>query len=78
MDDKSQKDFLQASGYRTMRKRILCSCNMREFLQLIESKITVDELGRTDEKALVEGFIREFNEEIADVSIKCFYRFLLM
>jgi len=49
MDDKEQKAFLVASGYRTMRKRIICSCNMKEFLELIESKVKVDENGNSNE-----------------------------
>jgi hypothetical protein len=49
MDDKQQKEFLNASGYRTMRKRILCSTSMKEFLQLMESVVTVDENGNSDE-----------------------------
>jgi len=32
MNEVEQKEFLQASGYRTMRKKILCSTNMKEFL----------------------------------------------
>jgi len=36
MDDKQQKEFLGASGYRTMRKRMLCSSSMKEFLYLVE------------------------------------------
>ncbi|CDW85068.1 UNKNOWN [Stylonychia lemnae] len=66
MDENQQKEFLSASGYRTMRKRILCSCNMKEFLELIESKIVVDENGISNEAQLIDGFIHEYNEEIDD------------
>eukprot|EP00347_Sterkiella_histriomuscorum_P001424 403372090 len=66
LDDKEQKAFLAASGYRTMRKRILCSCNMREFLQLIESKVTIDENSISNERQFVDDFISEYNEEIQD------------
>ena len=53
MDDKEQKDFLALTGYRTMRKRMMCSCNLKDFLQLIETKIFVKEDGSTDEEELV-------------------------
>lgn len=49
LDDKSQKEFLAASGYRTMRKKILCSCSMKEFLQFMEDRVIVDEQGNSDE-----------------------------
>lgn len=39
MDDKDQKAFLDASGYRTIRKKMLCSCSIKAFYELIESKI---------------------------------------
>ena len=70
MDDKARKDFLAASNYRTMRKRMLCSTSMKEFLQLMES-----EMGE-DEHAFVADFVRAFEEEIVDVRRK-FYLFSL-
>lgn len=72
MDEKGSKEFLAASGYRTTRKRILCSCNWREFLQLIESKVKVlnEETRETNERELIDGFVKEYNEEIVDVKFK--------
>lgn len=72
LDDKAQKDFLAASGYRTMRKRILCSCSMKEFLQFMEERVSVDEHGNSDEEQLVQGFIQGFEEEIVDVKFNIF------
>ena len=42
MDEKESSEFLKLSGYMTMRKRMLCSCTMKEFLELLENKITVN------------------------------------
>jgi hypothetical protein len=39
MDDKEQKEFLRASGYSTIRKQMLCSCNLKSLYELIESKL---------------------------------------
>jgi len=39
MGDKEQKEFLQNSGYRTIRKQMLCSCNLKTFYEYIESKL---------------------------------------
>jgi hypothetical protein len=39
MDDKEQKEFLRASDYKTIRKQMLCSCNLKTLYELIESKL---------------------------------------
>lgn len=53
MDDKERKDFLGASGYMTMRKRMLSSCSLKEFYQLMEKKVRIKEDGTTDELEFV-------------------------
>ena len=63
MSEKDSKDFLQASGYRTFRKRMTCSCTLRELYELLESK--VDESGQAEE--LVDGFLQSLEEELPDV-----------
>ena len=42
MDEKEQKKFFEDSGYMTMRKRMLCSLYMKEFFELLESKVEID------------------------------------
>ena len=39
MDDKEQKEFLRSSEYTTIRKQMLCSCNLKTLYELIESKL---------------------------------------
>ena len=39
MEDKEQKEFLRASGYSTIRKQMLCSCNLKSLYELIERKL---------------------------------------
>jgi hypothetical protein len=42
MDDAEQKTFLSNSGYRTIRKKMLCSFTLKTFYDIIESKIYRD------------------------------------
>ena len=51
-----------------MRKKILCSCSLKEFLTLMESKISVKENGESDEREIVRGFLDTLNEELPDVT----------
>jgi hypothetical protein len=64
---------LNDSGYRTIRKKMLCSCTLRQFYELIESKlpstigpkegtITV----KTDAEFLDE-FVSILHDELKDV-----------
>lgn len=39
MEDKEQKEFLRSSDYRTIRKQMLCSCNLKTLYEVIESKL---------------------------------------
>lgn len=52
MDDKEKNAFLGASGYRTWRKKMLCSCSLKAFYELMESKISFEE-GASSEEAFV-------------------------
>lgn len=68
IDEARGKEILAASGYRTSRKRMLCSFNMKEFLQIMEGVLKFDENGVSDERELVEGFIAAYEDEFPDVS----------
>ena len=69
MDNKEAVEFLKASGYITMRKKMTCSCTLKEFLQLIESKVSTDPTtGTSDELKFVNDFLRVLDEEMVDVS----------
>ena len=67
-DEKEQKAFLSQSGYRTIRKRMLCSCTLKTFFELLESK-----LPNEDHMAFATEFIRLVDDELVDVSmsLKC-------
>jgi hypothetical protein len=66
IDQARAKEFLNASGYRTMRKKMLCSCNIKEFLQFLESFIKEEDFAN-DEKTFVDVFIQTFEDELPDV-----------
>ena len=69
MEDKEKLDFLKASGYITMSRKMSCSCTLKEFLQLIEKKVATDPVtGESDELKFVNNFLRVLDEEAADVS----------
>ncbi len=70
MDEKEKNAFLAASGYRTWRKKMLCSCSLKAFYELLESKITYGESG-SDEEAIISEFLATLEDELPDV------RFLL-
>lgn len=82
MDDKEQKKFLEDSGYRTVRKQMLCSCTMRTFFDLLESKLPSTLKANTQvkegeapkktwesDKAFLDEFIDTLNDELKDVMI---------
>jgi hypothetical protein len=48
---------------------MLCSCNMKEFLELMDSKVVIDSDGKSDEDQFVSEFISILNEEIPGVII---------
>ena len=54
MTDEQQKKFLSDSGYRTVRKRMLCSCSFKTFLELLATKLTSPE----EELSFAEEFLR--------------------
>jgi len=64
MEDKERKDFLAASGYMTMRRRILSSCSLKEFYQLMEKKVNVKEDGTSDELEFVQLFLMNLDREL--------------
>ena len=68
IDEARAKEILAASGYRTSRKRMLCSFNMKEFISIMESVLRFDENGKSDEQELIDGFILAFEDEYPDVS----------
>jgi hypothetical protein len=49
---------------------MLCSCTLKEFLELIESKIKYDDkTGQSDELKFVNDFLFKLEEELPDVKI---------
>lgn len=70
MEDKEKLDFLKASGYITMGKKMSCSCTLKEFLQLIEKKVKTDPVtGESDELKFINDFLTVLDEEAADVRL---------
>ena len=68
MDTKEATDFLKSSGYISMRKQMTSSCTLKEFLELIESKVSTDPVtGASDELKFVNEFLRLLDEEVVDV-----------
>jgi hypothetical protein len=68
MNEEDGKNFLKTSGYMSLRKRMLTSCSMKEFLQLIESKVQANPDGKgTDELQFVDNFLKVLEEEIPGV-----------
>ena len=57
MTNESQKEFLDKSGLKTMRNRLLTSCSLKEFLELMESKVEYDQGGSSDELRFVSEFL---------------------
>ena len=52
----------------TMRKKMMCSCYLSEFLELIESKIEIDPVtNSSNELTFVDAFLRVLEEEVVDV-----------
>jgi hypothetical protein len=60
-DEVEQKAFLSSSGYRTIRKRMLCSCTLNTFFEVVESKIS------DDQEAFAAEFLRILDDELVDV-----------
>lgn len=63
------KTFLRASGYQTLRKQICCSFSMREFSELVDSKVPIDSDGKCDEDLFVKQLLDAINEELPLVRI---------
>ena len=70
LKEKERKQFLEQSGYRKARNKMMNSMSMREYLELIEVKFS--EESNTEpakEIALVDKFIRLIEESKTSVSI---------
>ena len=81
LDDEQSKKFLADSGYRTVRKQMLCSCNLRTFYEFLETflpsagvqpKIKTEDqpvkFYKSDDDFL-EDFLAIFQDELKDVSV---------
>lgn len=63
MDTETQRALLEKSGSTTLQQKLLHSISMKEFLQLIESKVEFNKDGSSDELRLVNEFLRAFEQE---------------
>ena len=64
-DEKEQKAFLNNGGYRTIRKKMLCSCTLKSFFDLIESKLDTTQM---EEATFTQDFLATLDDELKDVS----------
>lgn len=68
MTDEEAKNYLKTSGYMTIRKRMLASCSLKEFLQLMETKVHPNQdMPGSDELEFVDEFLKILEEELPDV-----------
>lgn len=68
MTDEEAKNYLKTSGYMTIRKRMLASCSLKEFLQLMETKVHPNQdIPGSDELEFVDEFLKILEEELPDV-----------
>lgn len=50
---------------------MLCSCTLKEFLQLLETKVKIDEkTGSSDELQFVDEFFQILEDELPSVKIQ--------
>ena len=62
--EEEARNFRNASGYQTLRKKMLCSCSMREYLEFMDSKVYFP----NESEKVTEDFINALKEALIDVS----------
>ncbi len=64
MDEETQKKLLETSPGKSLRSKLLSAVSMKEFLQLIESKVA-KEGNSTDELKFVSDFISILEKDVS-------------
>lgn len=69
MNEKERKEFLELSGYRKARNKMLNSMSMKEYLELLEGKFGQDSGSNpAKEIELVDKYVRLIEENKTSVS----------
>ena len=67
LSEKQRKEFLEASGYRKARNKMLNSMSMKEYLELLEGKFS-QPADPAKEIELVDRYVRLIEESKTTVS----------